>query len=72
MTRSPSTDQPGDNRPGQTDEKSSAGPEQPRWTCDICGTVMLDTHCKLKCLACGYTRDCSDPWDTSTVVPDLA
>ncbi len=29
--------------------------------CDICGSPMLDRHCKLVCLACGYQRDCSDP-----------
>ncbi|MDA1188176.1 MAG: hypothetical protein O2854_00635 [Chloroflexi bacterium] len=29
--------------------------------CDICDTPMLDMHCKLKCLACGFFRDCSDP-----------
>jgi len=22
---------------------------------------MLDRHCKLLCLRCGYQRDCSDP-----------
>ncbi|MBM3948719.1 MAG: hypothetical protein FJ312_05670 [SAR202 cluster bacterium] len=29
--------------------------------CDICGAVMLEDHCKMRCPACGYTRDCSDP-----------
>ena len=29
--------------------------------CDICGHIMVDSHCKLRCLNCGYTRDCSDP-----------
>ncbi len=31
------------------------------WQCDICGTVMLDLHCKLRCTNCGFMRDCSDP-----------
>lgn len=29
--------------------------------CDLCGGPMLDRHCKLLCLSCGYQRDCSDP-----------
>jgi len=29
--------------------------------CDICSLPMLDIHCKLLCLSCGYQRDCSDP-----------
>ena len=29
--------------------------------CDICGAEMLAAHCKLRCVHCGYTRDCSDP-----------
>lgn len=29
--------------------------------CDLCGSVMLNLHCKLICERCGYKRDCSDP-----------
>ena len=29
--------------------------------CDLCGSVMLNLHCKLICETCGYKRDCSDP-----------
>lgn len=29
--------------------------------CDSCGASMLDLHCKLRCLRCGFFRDCSDP-----------
>ena len=29
--------------------------------CEVCGSPMLDRHCKLVCLNCGYMRDCSDP-----------
>lgn len=30
-------------------------------TCDLCGAPMLERHCKLICVRCGYQRDCSDP-----------
>ncbi len=29
--------------------------------CDICGSPMIGVHCKLRCVECGYSRDCSDP-----------
>ncbi|HSH46408.1 MAG TPA: hypothetical protein VK966_11245 [Longimicrobiales bacterium] len=30
--------------------------------CEVCGGEMFYTAaCKLKCPACGYMRDCSDP-----------
>ena len=29
--------------------------------CDICGENMMERNCKIICLNCGYTRDCSDP-----------
>ena len=29
--------------------------------CDICGFQFIDLHCKLRCIKCGYMRDCSDP-----------
>jgi len=29
--------------------------------CDICGGSMMERNCKIICLNCGYTRDCSDP-----------
>lgn len=29
--------------------------------CDLCGSPMRESHCKLICSQCGYTRDCSDP-----------
>jgi len=29
--------------------------------CDLCGWPVLDRHCKVLCLNCGYMRDCSDP-----------
>ncbi len=30
-------------------------------TCEICGGRTVEKHCKIQCLNCGYTRDCSDP-----------
>ncbi|HEY7588392.1 MAG TPA: hypothetical protein VIB49_06585 [Thermoplasmata archaeon] len=29
--------------------------------CDVCGGPAVERHCKILCLRCGYTRDCSDP-----------
>ena len=30
-------------------------------TCELCGGPVLERHCKILCLNCGYQRDCSDP-----------
>jgi uncharacterized Zn finger protein (UPF0148 family) len=37
------------------------GDPESRVSCDICGSPMIERHCRLICLNCGYTRDCSDP-----------
>lgn len=29
--------------------------------CELCGGPVLDRHCKVVCLNCGFQRDCSDP-----------
>ncbi len=29
--------------------------------CELCGGPVLDRHCKIVCLNCGFQRDCSDP-----------
>jgi len=29
--------------------------------CDVCGSELIGVHCRLRCLNCGYIRDCSDP-----------
>ncbi len=29
--------------------------------CDLCGGPIMERHCKVLCLSCGYQRDCSDP-----------
>ena len=33
----------------------------PTTPCDICGGPTHERHCKIICLNCGFTRDCSDP-----------
>ena len=30
-------------------------------TCDLCGSRMVEWHCRIMCPMCGYQRDCSDP-----------
>lgn len=62
-------DAPGSaTNPGSTPRPE--GPEAPGagWgaapgelRCDLCGAPVLDRHCKIVCLNCGYQRDCSDP-----------
>lgn len=44
----------------QTKPRRPEGSAEPV-LCDICGAKMLAAHCKLRCVHCGYTRDCSDP-----------
>jgi hypothetical protein len=29
--------------------------------CWMCGAAVEKRHCKIICLSCGFTRDCSDP-----------
>ena len=41
----------GTGRPGESD----------RVVCELCGGPVLDRHCKVVCLNCGFQRDCSDP-----------
>lgn len=43
----------------QPDSGAEASDET--YYCDLCGSVMLNLHCKLVCETCGYKRDCSDP-----------
>jgi hypothetical protein len=49
---------PGEGGPGEGETDVA---DEREYRCDICGAVMLEEHCKLRCLVCGYTRDCSDP-----------
>jgi len=59
--------EPEDGSADETDESSmdETGPasvvEPSGPACELCGHSMLDRHCKLVCLHCGYMRDCSDP-----------
>jgi carbonic anhydrase/acetyltransferase-like protein (isoleucine patch superfamily) len=38
-------------------EREDTAPQR----CERCGGEMLERHCKLVCVRCGYQRDCSDP-----------
>ena len=54
------TDDAVDAEPGgHRDEPLAGTTDAP--LCDLCGSPMRETHCKLVCDRCGYTRDCSDP-----------
>ena len=48
-----------ERRPSPAARAGEPGPA-PR-TCDLCGAPVLERHCKILCLNCGYQRDCSDP-----------
>ncbi|MBT8337283.1 MAG: hypothetical protein KJO11_11820 [Gemmatimonadetes bacterium] len=56
-----------DGAPGRTGARAPGEnpgrrrPEQAGPVCELCGMAMLDRHCKVVCLNCGYKRDCSDP-----------
>ncbi len=30
--------------------------------CARCGTVVIETHCRVLCTNCGFMRDCNDQW----------
>jgi hypothetical protein len=54
--------------PGSTGPSRGPGTPGGAWAatpgalrCDLCGAPVLDRHCKIVCLNCGYQRDCSDP-----------
>jgi hypothetical protein len=47
--------------PPHPPERNTPELAAPSFRCDLCGAPMLDRHCKLLCLSCGYQRDCSDP-----------
>jgi hypothetical protein len=54
----PTTPQP--SRPAPTKPTGRPTDPPPR-TCELCGGAVLERHCKIVCLNCGYQRDCSDP-----------
>lgn len=35
--------------------------DQTSYECWVCGEPVTVRHCKLVCMNCGFTRDCSDP-----------
>ena len=43
------------------DARVSGSGEAESITCSLCGSPVLERHCKLICIRCGYERDCSDP-----------
>lgn len=54
----------GDSRPAEreTDARHSIDDHSPDIpVCDLCGSAMVELHCKIVCPRCGYVRDCSDP-----------
>ncbi|HIG98301.1 TPA: hypothetical protein HA231_02675 [Candidatus Woesearchaeota archaeon] len=30
--------------------------------CPRCGFFMVEAHCRVACVNCGYLRDCNDQW----------
>ena len=36
--------------------------------CELCGGPVMERHCKVVCLSCGYQRDCSDPYKATPAV----
>ena len=48
-------------RTNPPDARAGGSGEAERITCSLCGSPVLERHCKLICIRCGYERDCSDP-----------
>ena len=40
---------------------SESEPHEIGPVCELCGGTVEQLHYKIKCLNCGYSRDCSDP-----------
>ena len=55
----PPSDRPEEGRSGEAAE-GHAAPASPG-RCELCGGPVVERHCKVECLNCGYQRDCSDP-----------
>ncbi|MBW3534226.1 MAG: hypothetical protein KY453_03245 [Gemmatimonadetes bacterium] len=53
----PASDRPEEGRSG---EEAEAPPAR-SGACELCGGPVVERHCKIECLNCGYQRDCSDP-----------
>jgi 8-oxo-dGTP diphosphatase len=53
-----------DNAPSETIERTIFQPvyrPEDDTYCWMCGANVEKRHCKIICLSCGFTRDCSDP-----------
>jgi hypothetical protein len=59
----PDADDQGRTSNGRRTDGDRTPPPRPSngYVCDICGSPMLERHCKILCPICGYQRDCSDP-----------
>ena len=55
------SEEPDRSDPQPDGDTAPADPAEEVFYCDLCGTEMINRHCKLVCPACGYQRDCSDP-----------
>jgi hypothetical protein len=43
---------------GREQEESKVGGSEPR--CEMCGAVVIVSHCKRICLQCGFMTGCSE------------
>ena len=41
-------------------KQSLAPPPVEKILCEICNSEMIERHCKIVCLNCGFMWDCSD------------
>jgi len=46
---------------GEAPRRNAREAGTPGLVCELCGGPVLDRHCKVVCLNCGFQRDCSDP-----------
>lgn len=51
---------PADRRRDESEEAPRGGAARPA-SCELCGGPVLERHCRIVCLNCGFQRDCSDP-----------
>lgn len=63
MTKDPETSAGtnGDASPDFNLEGRTLKQATPGLSCELCHGPVLDRHCKVVCLNCGFVRDCSDP-----------
>lgn len=51
---------PAERRRDEPDEAARGSDARPA-SCELCGGPVLERHCRIVCLNCGFQRDCSDP-----------